>query len=375
VGEPVPSAEGATHRRSRLLIHRGGHRDVRPALWTCQWRGRFSRPYPLTIGWHRSRSVHSGTAAESNTGAEVRIRYMPPLALLIAVVTYNSADVIEICLRSLAAAVEGVDSRLVVVDNGSSDDTLQRVRGVSPSARILQTGGNVGYAAALNCAMKAVPEWDAVLVLNPDVTPRPGSIAALARAMEDLRAGIVVPQLLDPDGHVACSLRRTPSLLTGIGEAFLGSGLSRRFGWSEVITDPGRYGVQGTTDWATGAAVMIDRRCVEVVGRWDESFLLYGEETDFMLRAADAGFATWFVPTAVMTHRGGESGSSSFLWGLLMANKVRLYSMRHRPAAAAVYRIVLLVGESVRAAAGRRRSRAALRLLARPSSRPTRLPG
>ncbi len=110
------------------------------------------------------------------------------------------------------------------------------------------------------------------------------------------------------------------------------------------------------------------------MGAWDESYLLYSEETDFCLRAADLGWSTWYEPASVIEHIGGDSGVNPVLAALLVVNKVRLYRRRHGPVAGTAYYLAVLAGEAVRALTGRPTSRASLTALLRPSRRMTALP-
>ncbi|MDP8961599.1 MAG: hypothetical protein M3N32_08300, partial [Actinomycetota bacterium] len=112
----------------------------------------------------------------------------------------------------------------------------------------------------------------------------------------------------------------------------------------------------------------ISRRCLEQVGPWDETFFLYAEETEFALRARDAGFVLRYVPDAVATHLGGDRHTSSRLWALLAVNRVRLYSRRHGPVRTAAFWAAVALNEALRALAGRGVHRAALRALLRPSA-------
>lgn len=299
-----------------------------------------------------------------------------PAEISVVIVTYNSAEVIRGCLESLAAGTTGVSvADVVIVDNASRDATVSLVREAHPTAVVVETGSNAGYAAAINIGVRRGSGRDAVLILNPDTRLRPGSVAPLVEALRRGAAGITVPRLVGEDGRLQASLRREPSLRTALGEAVLGGrAAGRREGWGEVVTDPRRYEQPGPADWACGAALLISRDCLAGTGEWDESFLLYSEETDFCLRAGSAGFATLFTPDSVVEHRGGESTTSAFLWGLLMANRARLYADRHGRLSAAAYRSVLTVGEAVRAVAGQRRARAGFRALVRPSTRPSELP-
>jgi GT2 family glycosyltransferase len=115
-----------------------------------------------------------------------------------------------------------------------------------------------------------------------------------------------------------------------------------------MVPDPESYSADTRFDWATGAVTLFSAECAAALGGWDESFFLYSEETDFALRAADHGYAIRFVPDAVATHLGGESKQRPEFWAHTVANRVRLYGMRHRRPAAASFWTASLVGEVIR---------------------------
>ncbi|MFD1050994.1 glycosyltransferase family 2 protein, partial [Kibdelosporangium lantanae] len=121
--------------------------------------------------------------------------------------------------------------------------------------------------------------------------------------------------------------------------------------------------------WATGGVLMISAAAVRALGAWDESFLLYGEETDFALRARRRGFVTWYVPEAVVEHDGGESGTNPMLWALLTYNRIRIVRRYNGFLSYLGYYAAVVVGEGLRAASGRVTAKAALAALLRPSRR------
>ncbi len=279
----------------------------------------------------------------------------------VVVVTYNSASLLPPFLASLPDAMATSGWRLTVVDNASTDDTLAVVRRLAPDATIIRMPANVGYAAAINAATAPGNGHGPVLVLNPDVRLEPGSVDALREVLDaDPRIGVAVPRLLEADGRLAHSLRRRPTLLRLLGETVLGGERAgRATAWGELISRDAEYERSCTADWAVGAMMLISRACLDQVGPWDESFFLYSEETDFALRARDAGFTLTYVPSAAAIHIGGDSPSSPRLWSLLTVNRVRLYGRRHGWVATALFWFVLFVNECTRAMLGRERSRAA----------------
>jgi GT2 family glycosyltransferase len=294
--------------------------------------------------------------------------------LAIVIVTFNSAEVLEGCLRSLTGAAEGVRLVAVVVaDNDSRDDSLSIAKSATDlPIRIVELGRNAGYAAAINAGTGLLDtgELDAVFVMNPDCRLRPGSLAALAAPLREPGRGITVPRLINPDGTLQPSLRRNPSVRRALVEAVIGGRLAGRIGTvGELITDPREYERPRPAVWATGAAMLISVVAMAQIGLWDESFLLYSEETEFALRAADLGWSLWYEPAALVEHIGGEASTNPMLAALLAVNKVRLFRRRRGPLPSLVYYVAVVVGEGARALTGRRTARAAFIALIRPSRR------
>jgi GT2 family glycosyltransferase len=307
-------------------------------------------------------------------------------------VTWNSAGVLEGLLGSLRSGFEGVDWRLTVVDNASEDGTVALAERWLLAhegevvGRVLQTGRNGGYAAAINAALASEDAFSspatagtpaiATLILNPDIRLEPGCVRRMLDVLEaDAQppSGIVVPRIRDARGRLYRSLRREPSLPRALGEALLGRHAGR-LGWlGETVSDDQAYQATTIADWATGAVMLISDACRESCGPWDESFFLYSEETEFALRARDRGFATRLAPAAEATHLGGESKTSGRLWALLTVNRVRLYRRRHAWPMTALFWSAVLLREMPRAAFGRAPSRSAVAALLRlrPVARPT----
>ncbi|MFC7590533.1 glycosyltransferase family 2 protein [Nonomuraea antimicrobica] len=298
----------------------------------------------------------------------------------IVIVTYNSAAVLGGCLASLAEGAAGVRlSAVVVADNASKDDSLRLAeQATGLPVRPVRVGRNAGYAAAINAGVAALDlaELDAVLVLNPDCRLRPGALGVLTGALGRPGTGIAAPRLVSTEGVLHHSLRRTPTVRRALAEALIGGRLAGRIGaLGEMVADPGRYERPGPADWATGAAMLISATALAEIGPWDESFLLYSEETEYALRAADAGWTLWYEPAAVIEHIGGEAKTSPMLAALLTVNRVRLFRLRRGRVASAGFYIAVLLGETMRAAAGRRTARASVVALLRPSRRLRALPG
>jgi GT2 family glycosyltransferase len=264
----------------------------------------------------------------------------------VIIVTYNSARDILGLLESLPAAAADVRLQVIVVDNGSADATVELVSR-RPDVMCVEVGANLGYAAGINIGRERAGDCASILVLNPDLVLEPGAIREMLGALSDTSVGIVVPTLLDGDGHRCRSLRRRPTLARAIGDALFGHHFGRRPGWSsEIVWSETAYKHRHSVDWATGAAMLISAACDRRVGRWDERFFLYSEEVDYATRAHAAGFRVEYLPTARARHRGGGSGQSADLVALMAVNRVR-YMEKHYPRARA-YRAAVAFHELLR---------------------------
>jgi GT2 family glycosyltransferase len=291
-----------------------------------------------------------------------------PLECTVVVVTYDNARVVDDALSCLAAQADQVRMRVIVADNASRDDTVAAVRGLHPHVEVVQTGGNLGYAGALNRAAHVVDRRTAaVVVMNADVRLAPGSLARLLTTLAaDPAVAVVAPRLVDDDGRLQRSLRREPTVLRTWGDALLGAHLPHRPGWAgEVVLDPAAYAVAGDVDWATGAVLAVRGDVWRANGPWDERFFLYSEETDYARRLREAGWRVRYEPAALAVHEGGASGSGPALDGLLAVNRVRYARKHHGPASAVGVRAALLVGSALRCR--RATSRARWRVLTRRS--------
>ena len=306
------------------------------------------------------------------SGGSPRVSGPPgPVDCAVVIVTYNSARDIVGLLESLPAAAAGLTLRTVVVDNGSTDATVDLVRAF-PGVSCVETGTNLGYASGINVGREHAGDYAALLVLNPDTVLEPGALGEMFSALDDPRVGIVAPMLLDVGGRRYPSLRRDPSLARAIGDGLLGGRIGRRPGWlSEIVRDETPYRRRHFVDWATGAALLISASCDRAVGRWDERFFLYSEETDYGARARAAGFRVEYRPAARARHSGGGSGQSSALLALNAVNRIRYMEKRRRLPRA--YRAAVILHELLRSADSGHRT--ALRVVLRRSSWPALVAG
>lgn len=250
---------------------------------------------------------------------------------VVIIVTYNSTRDIAALLASVLAAATGLTLRIIVVDNGSADDTVEQARD-HPGVICVETGANLGYAGGINVGRRYAGPCGALGILNPDLILEPGALHEMFTALDDPAVGMVVPMLLDFEGHREPSLRREPTLASEIGDALFGNHFKRRPGrMSDVVRDEREYGYRHAVDWASGAAMLISAACDRAVGAWDERFFLYMEEVDYAARVRAAGLRVEYVPQARARHRKAGSGQSSMLLALMAVNRIRYFEKYGRP--------------------------------------------
>ena len=226
----------------------------------------------------------------------------------IIVVNWNTRDLLRQCLASVYSEPAEVTLDVIVVDNGSSDDSQEMVRREFPAVRLVENEANVGFAAANNQAMR-IALGRIFLLLNSDAYLLPGALDKLARFMDSApQAAVVGPQVLNPDGTIQPSCFRFPTLLDIGFESFF---LTRLFPRSDLFNRRNLGGFDRRSlrevDWVSGACLAVRREVAEEAGPMDEGFFMYAEEADWCLRIRESGHRIFFYPGAEGIHHGGQS--------------------------------------------------------------------
>jgi exopolysaccharide biosynthesis WecB/TagA/CpsF family protein len=318
--------------------------------------GRLGRRYliecpPALVRLKRTATVVEAASASIPTDGVERGRFVSRgehADIAAVVVTYNSASDVSQLIDDLRLAARRRLIRLIVVDNQSSDETVNVVR-VHDDITLVESGGNLGYAGGINAGLPLIGNCDTVLILNPDLALTPETVTRLLTTADDECIGAVVPLILDEDGAIYPSLRREPCLARAIGDALLGSKIRARPGFSsEIVSRRASYLEAHDVDWATGAALLVPAAVAREVGEWNEEFFLYSEETDYFRRIRASGRRIRFEPSAVVTHRGSGSGTSHELATLLAVNRVRYIERHHGRVYSALFRAVVALAEALR---------------------------
>jgi GT2 family glycosyltransferase len=229
--------------------------------------------------------------------------------IAVVIVNYNVRDLLDQALRSLYATAETLISEIWVVDNASTDGSVEFLSANWPQVRVLSNGKNCGYGCANNQGI-AQSKAKYILILNPDTVIQRGALQELVEFMESrAQAGICGPKIVSPEGRFRPECRRGfPTPLVAFSRLFGLSTLmprSRLFGkYYLTYLDPD-YETQ--VDALSGACMMTRREAVEGVGYFDEDYFLYGEDIDWCWRMQRAGWEVWYIPRASITHVKGAS--------------------------------------------------------------------
>lgn len=244
--------------------------------------------------------------------------------LSIIIVNWNGGEFLRRCIQSIAQSPLEVTYNVIVVDNASTDDSLCFLR--SPEARellgeaelhLVENAENLGFSRANNQAIarSAAP---LLFLLNSDTEVKPGAIDTLIATLKsDERYGVCGPRLVNADGSLQPSTIRNPTaawevLISGLRLYRL---LPRSIRGELLLGNHWDHRRRRPVGFLSGAALLVKREVVRAVGGLDERFYMYGEDVEWCLRIARAGWLLIFEPEAIIVHHGSQSSLQR--WGSL----------------------------------------------------------
>jgi GT2 family glycosyltransferase len=280
-------------------------------------------------------------------------------AVDVAVVTWNTADLTVRALRHLLDTDQGVDLRVLVRDNASSDGTPDAVERAVPEAEVDRGAENLGFAAGVNTILdRATAPW--VLALNSDAWPTPGAIGRMvATATRSARVAAVAPRLERPDGTLEHSTHPFPSLAVAATMAVGGDRWLPRWLRDRMLLEgTWAHDRPRRVDWAVGAALLLRRTALDEIGGFDEGYFMYAEDLAWCWEARRRGWEIAFDPEAVVVHVGNASGAHRYgdrRTRTYLQNTHRWYRAAHGPARSRAYRALGYLGAAREQLAARRR--------------------
>ena len=272
-----------------------------------------------------------------------------PPDISVAVVSYNTRDLLRTCLCSLTAREADGEARLeiIVADNGSTDGSAAMVRAEFPAVRVIETGENLGFGRANNLALSNASGL-AYCLVNSDAEVLPGALTqSLAVLNSDPKIGLVGGQLLWPDGRLQTSCGDDPTLWGVLREqTFTGATVrAPQVAPSlEAIKD---------ADQICGAFMLIRPDAWRELGGFDPVYFMYNEDVDLNFRLRRAGWRVVFAPSIRITHHLGASSSADWQKRARMVsayNESRFYYFTrfYGPSAGAKLKAYCLLGAAIR---------------------------
>ena len=254
------------------------------------------------------------------------------LKLSIIIVSWNvKADIFR-CLDSIKENRPREEFEIIVVDNASTDGSVDTIKSDFPDVKIIANNENVGFSAANNQAIR-IAKGQYIFLLNPDTIIYPKSLDTLIIFLnEHPDVGACGPKFLGSDGQAHFSVGYIPTFRALLyGRTFLRSlGIFRR---SQKKLTARNFNFEKTTDvdQLSGAALMIRSSVLEEIGLMDESFFMYYEDVDLCLRIRKAGFRIVYVPDSVIMHIGGRSSDQiSSRRKIMLYRSLFIYFRKHR---------------------------------------------
>ena len=288
----------------------------------------------------------------------------------IVAVTYQSAEHIARCLSGIEGGGLTVPPQVVVVDNGSADDTVEHAQHGWPTAVIVQGQGNVGFARGCNLGA-AQATGSHLLFLNPDTELRPGALQALLAAAErNPEAGLWGGRTVRPDGGVdeTCAF----GAMSPWSLFCFAIGLSSLFPRSRWF-DPESLGGWGRdtareVSVLSGACLLVSREAWSRLGGFDERYFMYAEDADLCRRAWQAGYRPRLVPEAELVHDVGASSDPGAKQVMLHRGKATYLRLHWSPVAGRFGLGCLWLGVALRARLADRRPAGSTRRQTLPSA-------
>ncbi len=221
----------------------------------------------------------------------------------ILILSYNTKDLLRICLQSIYKNLSNVSFEVIVLDNASKDGSPEMIRKEFPDTKIIVSEKNLGFAKGMNEAVKKA-KGDYLLFLNSDAILTDSTVFNMLTFSESSAdVAIVGGQLLDADGTLQRSFGNFYTLPMAFILLFAGEKVELALQNTKTIKQ---------VDWVNGGFMLIKKDIFERVKGFDERYFMYVEDMDLCYRVKQAGYKTFFYPTATAIHTNQGSSNRSF---------------------------------------------------------------
>lgn len=274
------------------------------------------------------------------------------MKLSIIIVNYNVKLFLEQCLTSVFKAINNINAEVYVVDNNSTDASMEMVKQNFPTAKCIVNKNNVGFSKANNQAI-AMAKGEYVLLLNPDTVVEEDTFSkCIAFADANPNLGGLGVKMIDGNGVFLPESKRglpTPSVsffkIFGLSALFPSSALFSKYHLGYLSNDE-----INEIDVLSGAFMWMRKSVLEKIGYLDEAFFMYGEDIDLSYRIQLSGYKNYYFPNAKIIHYKGEStkkGSINYVF--VFYNAMIIFSKKHFAKKANVFSFFINIAIYLRA--------------------------
>lgn len=263
--------------------------------------------------------------------------------LSIVIVNWNTEEFLRGCLSSVFRSLDGLEAEVIVIDNASSDASVDMVNMDFPEVQLIGNSSNLGFAAANNQGFSRA-KGRHILLLNSDTVVHGHVLAASVNYLDEHpEVGMMGCRVLNGDGSTQMTCSRFPTffnlLLQTLGANRLGGPFFSRYQMLEWDRDDERE-----VEVISGCYLMVRTEVIREIGPLDEAFFCYGEETDWCRRCASAGWQLKFAPVGDITHFGsGATRKVNHLRDLMLTEGTIRLHRKHEGTANAVMIWLLLL--------------------------------
>ena len=231
------------------------------------------------------------------------------LSCSVIIIAYNSCDFIPACLKSVRDACEGIDSQIIVLDNGSNEPIIPEIKNFFPEVEWLDSKENLGFGKGCNLAEKHATK-PYLFFINPDTIISKNAFREMLKFMEEHpEAGTVGCRILNEDGSLQWACRRSfPTIVSAVSKTI---GLAALFpknktlaSYNMTFADPDEM---IEVDAVSGSFFCIRRDVYEKLKGFDEDFFMYGEDLDLCFRTKQMGLHNYYTPVTNILHFKGQS--------------------------------------------------------------------
>lgn len=265
------------------------------------------------------------------------------MKLSVVIVSYNVRSYLEQCLQSVQRALEGIEGEVFVVDNHSSDDSVEVVKCDYAWVKLMENKENLGFARANNIAIRQA-QGEYVLLLNPDTIVEESTLRNVLAFMEaQPKAGGAGVMMRNEDGSLAPESRR--ALPTPWVSCLKMIGFDKRYYMSHLPwEEPGRIEV------ISGAFCFLRRKALDEVGLLDEDFFMYGEDIDLSYRLLKGGWENWYLPYGITHYKGRSTQKTDYRYVHIFYQAMLIFLRKHYGHLSVFYTIPIKLAIYFRAA-------------------------